>query len=301
MMYEAHRERLVTIVSDPACDLAEAALLCCVEAQPDLDVHEGLRHVDALAEGLRASGFQPQSRFGRGRCGGTSEAAVGDAQALANYLAADSGFSGDTNPERDPRSSLLTTVLERRRGAPTALAIVYIAVGRRLALRVFGIDTPGPLLVGVGGGAPESGATRPAVIDPFHEGAILDDSMLAEQVLSETAGQATFERSMLRPVPPSVIIQRLLDELTHGYLGQGEWQAALQITELKRLLPGSGPGDVLVAGQLLALLGRYRESAETLEGYLTEVAGDLELAAAAGGPELGAMARIARRARAKMN
>lgn len=298
-MYEAYRERLALVVRDPACDLAEAALLCCAEAQPDLDVDEALRHIDGLAEGLRAGGFEPH---GKGRGGvTTTEAATADACALADYLAGTLGFSGDTNASHDPGDSLLTTVLERRRGGPTALAIVYIAVGRRLALRAFGIDAPGPLLVGVGGGAPESGATRPAVIDPFHDGTILDDAMLAEHVREETAGQASYERSMLRPVPPTVIIRRLLDDLTHGYLGHADWQAALWTTELKRCLPDSGPGDVLVVGQLLALLGRYRESAETLEGYLTEVAGDLQLAAAAGGPELTAMARVASRARAKMN
>lgn len=299
-MHEGTPERLATIVRDPACDLAEAALVCCMPAQPDLDIDAALRSIDALAEGLRASGFQPQSRYGRDR-GRTSQAAADDAHALAVYLAAALGFTGDLSAEHDPRNSLLTAVLERRRGTATALGIVYIAVGRRLALRVFGIDSPGPLLVGVGGGAPESGETRPAVIDPFHEGAILDDAMLDERVRAETGGETGYQRAMLRPVPPTVVIGELLDELIHGHLAQGEGQAALRTAELKRVLPGSGPGDVLIAGQLLALLGRYRESAETLEGYLTEVAGESDLAAAAGGPALGAMARVARRARAKMN
>ncbi|MFN2557619.1 MAG: transglutaminase family protein [Nitriliruptorales bacterium] len=299
-MYGAYHERLTAMVRDPACDLAEAALLCCAEAQPDLDVDATLRNIDALAQGLRASGFQPQSRYGRGR-GGTSEAATADAHELADYLATRLGFGGDMNAEHDPRNSLLTAVLDRRLGTATTLGILYIAVGRRLALRVFGTDTPGRLLVGVGGGAPATGATRPAVIDPFHQGAILDDAMLDEHVLSETAGQTSYQPAMLRPVPPTVIIGELLDDLIHGYLAQGDGGTALRMTELKRLLPGSGPDDVLVAGQLLALLGRYRESAETLEGYLTEVAGEFDLAAAAGGPALGAMARVARRARAKMN
>ncbi len=299
-MNEAYRERLGTMVRDPACDLAEAALLCCMHAQRDLDVAVALRRIDALAEGLRASGFQPQSRQGRGRCGGTSEAATADARALAGYLAGGLGFSGEETTH-GPRDGLLTTVLEHRCGPPTALAIVYIAVGRRLALRVFGIDTPGPLFVGVGGGAPDSAATRPAVIDPFHHGAILDDAMLAEQVRAETAGQASYQRSMLRPASPPVIIRRLLDDLTTGHLEQGDGRSALEAAHLKRRLPGSGPGDVLAVGQLLALLGRYRESAETLEDYLTEVVGELELAATAGGPELAAMARVAGRARSKMN
>ncbi len=308
-MSKASRERLATIVRDPACDLAEAALLCCLEAEPDLDVEGVLRHIDALADTLRARGFEPQSQYApRGR-GATTEAATADAQALSGYLAGGLGFTGDTATPDDPRNGLLTAVLERRQGWPSSLAIVYIAVGRRLALRAFGIDTPGSLLVGVGGGAPESGSTRPAVVDPFHHGAILDDDMLAEQVRADTAEQvradtaeqASYHRSMLRPALPAVVLRRVLNDLGSGYLGQGDAEAALWTTELKRLLPGSGPGDVLTAGQLLALLGRYRDSAHTLEDYLIEVAGDIELAASAGGPHLATMARVARRARAKMN
>lgn len=300
-MSEASRERLATIVRDPACDLAEAALLCCLEVEPNLDVEGTLQRIDALAEGLRASGFDPQTQYSPRGQGATAEAATADAQALAGYLAGGLGFTGDTATSDDPRNGLLTAVLERRRGSPSALAIVYIAVGRRLSLRAFGIGTPGPLLVGVGGGAPESGATRPAVLDPFHHGAILDDGMLAEQVRADTAARAGYHRSMLQPAPPAVVIRRLLNDLTSGYLRCGDARAALRGAELKRRLPDSGPGDVLAVGQLLALLGRYRESADTLEGYLTDVVGDLELAAKAGGPQLVAMAQVARRSHAKMN
>ncbi len=295
------RERLARIVRDPTCDLAEASLLCCVEVQPHLDVDAALGRFDGLADELRAGGFEPDSRYMPHGRGATAESAAVDAKALAGYLAGRLGFTGDSATPHAARNGLLNAVLERRRGSATTLAILYVAVGRRLALRMFAIDTPGPLLVGVGGGAPESEANRPAVLDPFNDGAILDDDMIAERVRGETAGRGSFHRSMLRPAPPAVVIRRLLNDLTRVYLHNGDAHAALWTIELKRRLPGSGPEDVLTAGQLLAQLGRYRDSAETLEYYLTEVAGDVELAADAGGPALKAMAQVARRARSKMN
>ncbi|MDP9023541.1 MAG: transglutaminase-like domain-containing protein [Actinomycetota bacterium] len=299
-MSEASRERLATIVRDPACDLAEAALLCCVEAQPDLDVDVALARVDALADEL-ATGLQPHSRYEPLGWGATIEAATADAQALSGYLSVDLGFTGDPAAAHDPRNALLTSVLERRRGTRTALGVIYIAVGRRVGLRVFPLATPGPLLVGVGGGAPEGRATRPAVVDPFEDGVILDDEMIAERVEAATDGHAEFARSMLRPAPATSVVRRLINELTHAYLHHGDARGALWTVEVRRLLPGLGPDDVLVTGQLLAQLGRYRQSAEVLEGYLTEVAGDVDTAAEAGGPELATMAAVARAARAKMN
>ncbi|HEX2027013.1 MAG TPA: transglutaminase-like domain-containing protein [Nitriliruptorales bacterium] len=300
-MSEASRQRLATIADDPACDLAEAALLCCVEVQPELDVAAGLRRIDVLADGLRATGFRPESRYAPDGRGGSAQAATSDALALAGWLAGELGFSGDPTGPHDPRNGLLTAVLDRRRGWSITLAIVYIAVARRLSLRAFGVDAPSPLLVGVGGGASEDPATRPAVVDPFHAGALLDDRMIAARVHEATDGQVDYAPGMLRPVRPLVVIRRLLNDLTRAYLAQADLRSALWTVELRRRLPGSGPSDVRTAGQLLARLGRYRQSAETLEAYLSAVGGDPEVAAQAGGPELAAMARIARRARAKMN
>lgn len=279
-MPKSSRARLARIVREPDCDLAEAALLCCVEIEPDLDVEAELLRLDAFADGLRASGHVPGD-------------ARADAEALTAHLAGGLGFSGDSERYHDPRNALLTTVLDRKRGLPIALAIVYVSVAHRVGIAAFGINAPGHFLVGVTSGrGPEGAPTlHPVVVDPFHGGVLLSEAQVVERVRS--AGAADFSPSLLRPAPAPVVVRRLLNNLTRDFLAQGDVEDALWTVELKQLLPGSSSQDVVVAGELLLQLGRYRVAAEMLEDHVVRAASQTE--------EVETIARLALRARAKMN
>lgn len=288
-MTERSRRRLARIVQDPGCDLAEAALLCCVEVEPDLEVERELLRLDALADQLRADGFRPGSPRH-------------NAAALSRHLAGNHGFAGDTADHHDPRNGLLTAVLDRRRGLPIALAVVYVAIGRRLGLHVFGINAPGHFLVGVGGTQRRHPASAPTtqedpgsvvVLDPYHRGAILRRADIDERIRRATAGLAGYEPEVVRPTPPAAVVRRLLNNLTRDFLAVGDTEDALWTVELKRIIPGSGPDDVETLAELLVQIGRYRHAVETVEAYLAEDA-----------PahfELEDLERLAVRARAKMN
>lgn len=281
-MTRESRLRFARVARAPNADLAEAALACCVEAEPDLDVDAELLRLDALADRLRTEGFTPGS-------------AVENARTLSRYLAGDLGFAGDTNCYHDPRNGLLTHVLDRRRGLPITLSIVYIAIAERLDIPTFGVNAPGHFLVAVGAsGLPTTGASRhPAadieVIDPFHRGAILSESDVTELVRRSTSGLGQFDPEMLRPPPPVTIVRRLLNNLTRDFLGQGDVENAVWTLELRRLLPDSGEDDVRALAELLVQIGRYRQAAESIEEYLGEAVGAVDLG------------RVAVRARAKMN
>lgn len=268
------RERLAEIVRRPDCDLAEAALLCCCEVEPDLDVEVELLRIDAIADAFVTRGFSPSSP-------------EDDARALGAYLAGVQGFVGDGEDYHDPSNGLLTRVLDRKRGLPIALSIVYVAVGRRVGIPAYGIALPGHFVTGVGGGE------RPVVVDPFHSGALLDERELSERVASATGGQARFTRSMLRPAPAPLVIRRVLNNLTRDFTNQGDLEDALWTVELKQLLPGSPPDDHRARGELLLNLGRFRAAAAAFEAYVE--------AAPAGTSDLAEVSRRAISARAKLN
>ncbi|MFN2556170.1 MAG: SirB1 family protein [Nitriliruptorales bacterium] len=281
-MSDSSRARLARIVREPGCDLAEAALLCCVEIEPDLDVDAELLRLDAFADGLRATGHMP----GEARA---------DAEALAAHLAGNLGFDGDRERYHDPRNGLLTAVLDRKRGLPIALAIVYVSVARRAGIAAFGINTPGHFLVGVTSQRRATGATvvHPVVVDPFHGGTLLTEAQVSERLQAVTGGTGHVSPSMLRPAPCPVVVRRLLDNLTRDFLGQGDVEDALWTVELKLLLPESSPHDLRMAGELLVQLGRYRMAAEILEDYVMREGGQ--------GEDIEAITRLALRARAQMN
>ena len=252
-MSSASRDRLLRLVRRADADLAEAALLCCVEADADLDVDLALLRIDALADGLRSRGF-------------VSGDPTDDARRLAGYLADDQGFRGDASTYHDPDNALLTRVLDRKRGLPITLTILYVAIARRLQVPAYAVNLPGHV-VGAIGGAP-----RPVVFDPFHGGMVLDERMVADRVAAATGGRQGFRRSMVRPTPAADVIRRLLNNLTRDYLAAGRPRDALWTVEVKLLLPNRIPDDHRIHGDLLGRVGRFDRAGEAYETSL-EVAG----------------------------
>ncbi len=252
-MSTASRDRLVRLVRRADADLGEAALLCCAEAEPDLDVDAALLRLDALADGLRSSGFHP-------------EGPEHDAQQIARYLADDQGITGDTETYYHPDNALLTRVLDRKRGLPITCSILYVAIARRLDVRAYLVNLPGHVVAAV------PGNDRPVLVDPFHDGQLLDEAAVATRVAELSAGQVTFHRAMLRPAPAVDVVRRLLNNLTRDFQAVGDAMNALWSVELKLLLTNRTSEDHRILGELLGQVGRYDEAAAAFEQYL-EVTG----------------------------
>src|SRR3989442_3117434 len=68
-------------------------------------------------------------------------------KALNRYLFIEQGFVGNTHQYYDVDNSYLNKVLERKTGIPISLSMVYLFVGKRLELPVFGVGMPGHFLV----------------------------------------------------------------------------------------------------------------------------------------------------------
>lgn len=268
------RQRLAREVRRADADPAELALCVCAEADANVDVDLALLRIDALADGLRVQDALT----------GDSE---GDARTLAAYLAGEHGFVGDADDYHDPDNGLLTSVLERHRGLPITLSILYVAIARRLRVPAWGIAHPGHYYVGVGT------RDRTIVLDPFAGGVVVPHEELAERVRTATAGRVGFTRAHLRPASPALTTRRLLSNLTRDFTNRGRLDDALWTVDCKLVLPNALPDDHRVRGELLAHLGRFRESADALERYL-QLAGN----GAVDGPEVRAQAI---RARAKLN
>jgi regulator of sirC expression with transglutaminase-like and TPR domain len=268
------RKRLAREVRRKDADLAELALCICAERDQDLDVDAALLRVDALADGLLTRGSLT---------GDPPE----DAAALAAYLAGEQGFTGDVEDYHDPVNGLLTEVLDRHRGLPIVLSVLYVAVARRVRIPAWGIAHPGHYYVGVG--TPD----RPIVLDPFHDGAVVEQEELAARLRAATAGRIDFTRAHLRPAGPATTTRRILNNLTRDFTNRGELEDALWTVECKLVLPNALPDDHRARGELLSHLGRYLRAAEAFETYLG-VVGE----AAVDADEVRAQAV---RARAKLN
>jgi regulator of sirC expression with transglutaminase-like and TPR domain len=270
------RERLLRLVRRADADPAEAALLCAVEADPHLEVEPALLRVDALADAVRTRPAPHPISEPRDA-----------ADVLATELGGRQGFAGDPAAYHDPDNALLHRVLERKRGLPISLAIVYVAVARRLGIPAYAIALPGHVVAAVADGA------TPVVLDPFHGGLLLDEPAIAARVTAATGGRVAYHRAMLRPAPTVALVRRLLDNLTRDLTAADRPADALRTVELKLLLPNRQLSDRRVLGELSLRAGRFDRAAAAFETYLALLGSDA--------PDREEVRRAAISARARMN
>lgn len=128
-------------------------------------------------------------------------------EALRGYLHDACGFHGNSANYYDPENSFFSSVIFRRTGIPVTLALVYLAMGRRLSLPLKGIGMPMHFLVGYRDGR------RWRYLDPFFQG---QEVTRGECLLVlERAGFAADE--VLQPSPVVAILERMARNLILVY------------------------------------------------------------------------------------
>jgi regulator of sirC expression with transglutaminase-like and TPR domain len=210
-------ERFWQIVSGPdeEINLAEAALLIASEEYRDLDIAAYLARLDemgvTLKRRLRAD-ISPADTI----------------VALNRFLFDEHGFSGNAADYYDPRHSFLNEVLDRKRGIPLTLALVYIEIGRRIGLPVQGISFPAHFLVKC------QLREGTVVIDPYAKGISLSLEDLKQRVKSLRNGvepPRSVIAGMLATASNRDIMVRMLRNLKAIYSHHKEWLKALAATD----------------------------------------------------------------------
>src|ERR1051325_523090 len=182
-------------------DLARGALLVALEDYPQIDVDAYLARLGELAERVRARSHP-------------GEPPVFLLCHLHAELFDADGYKGDSDNYYDPRNAYLNEVIDRRMGIPITLSIIFLDVARRLGLNAFGVGLPGHFVVKV------QFELNEIYVDPFHGGATLSMSELAELVGGVSGGRVRLASEHLRSWPPRQTLIRVLANL------QGMWTRA---------------------------------------------------------------------------
>lgn len=251
------RARFAEVVRSEPVDLGLACLLVGGEVDRSLDVDASLAALDALAAAARP--LVPRV--------GVRAMALGMQAALKD-------FSGTPEDYDDLRSSLLHAVLERRRGLPLLLSVVWLEVAARLDVPAYACALPGHVVVGIGDPEDEH-----VLVDPFAGGALLDP--VDAPLLSPNdllLRLLTNIRALTTRQPPSLDVAR----------------TRLWAVELSLLLPRHPFALRAEHGELLVRLGDSLGGAAELEAYALGVE-DVDEAAAT------TARRQARLARARLN
>ena len=170
------------------------------------------------------------------------------ARLLARVLAEELGFAGDEDDYYDPRNVLLGPLLERHKGMPILLSVLWMEVGRRAGIPVAGIGLPGHFIVRVG---PPPGT----LADPFAGGVPLTVDDCRRKVKALAGGRVPWRADYLRQMETPALLERVLRNLSgcRGRTGDeaGRFRA---VTFLSALRPDE-PENLLSRAELAEELG----------------------------------------------
>lgn len=204
-------------LSDDAISLETGTFLIARYAYPTLDVARYHEQLDTMADEVRA-------RIGHRASG---EEAV---NSLNRYLFTEQGFKGNTKNYYEVENSYLNCVMDRRVGIPISLSAVYLLIGQRLALPLFGIGMPGHFLVKY-----ESDRYK-IFVDCFNGGALLTEKNCARFLTEAGYG---FDDKYLQKSPVRAILSRMIKNLLAIYSKSGDGGKTARLTTFIEILGGA--------------------------------------------------------------
>ncbi len=248
---EAVRDQFSRAVEGPEdqIDLVEAALLIARTAFPDLDARRYLDCLDQWAARL-SRGLKPSP-------------SAGDILSRLNRILFDEeGFSGDHQNYYDPQNSFLNCVIDRKKGIPITLSLIYSEVGRRAGFPLHGYALPGHFIAGL---AHVSGTLY---VDPFNHGEILTTKECLDMVQTRYGRQASPDSSWKQPAGKKTIIKRMLRNLKGIYRQFNRDLQSLEMLQWILTVDPDAPDELKERGLMYEAMGNSAFALRDLEHYL---------------------------------
>jgi regulator of sirC expression with transglutaminase-like and TPR domain len=258
---------------DAELDLAGVALQLARIDAPDADWEHAAEILSTIArEAVAAATADP-------------EADGGDAErrraVLARLIHDRMGFVGDTETYDDLANANLIRVLERGRGLPVTLGILWLHAAEAAGWSAQGLDFPGHFLLAL------EGSRGAAVVDAFGGGAALNAPELRMLLKRFVGEQAELKPGTLAPMSKREVLLRLQNNIKLRRLRAGDLEGALACTEdMLRFAPDAAAlwreagmmhqrldriGAAIVRLERFLELAPEGDSAARVRGLLTEL------------------------------
>lgn len=239
-------------VPDDLIDLGAVALAFASLRLPQRDISAYREHLDRLS----AEVAQMSQTVKPGRV--EQVAAI-----LREVIAIRHGYEGDDSAGDSPENVNLMKVIDRRRGLPVALGIIYLAAARANGWAAVGLNFPEHFLIRL-----EFNGRR-LIIDPFARGEIVAVPRLRELVKAKLGPEAELLPEYYLPIGNKDVLLRLQNSLKLRYARAGMDEAAAEIMEAMLLLTPERAVWWREFGLTLARLGQEHRAIVALENYLT--------------------------------
>jgi regulator of sirC expression with transglutaminase-like and TPR domain len=226
--------------------IAEAALALAALAHPRVALARYRRELQRITEDV-------------GRHPGSRGDLAGRALALNEVILLRHGYSGDAANYDDLENADLISVIDRRKGLPVALGILYLHAGRAQGWDMAGLAFPGHFLVRLSVGRAQ------LILDPFHGGRACGAAELRELLKAVSGAERELLPAHYAAVSDRDVLLRLQNNLKSRLLQERRDERAVRVLETMLLLAPDAFELRLEAGMLYREIGNLRAAAAVLE------------------------------------
>lgn len=194
---------------DSPVDIAEAALLLSAARQPSLDLDPYRQHLATLVAEVADLVRRRRAPL----------------EAMRQILAASYGYRGDRETYDDLQNADLARVIDRRKGLPVALSVIWMHVARAQGWRAAGLSFPGHFLLRIDAG------TGAEIVDPFDQGASRSPPELRTLLKSAAGQEAELTPDHVAEVDDHDVLLRLENNSKGRLLRAADVAGALAVME----------------------------------------------------------------------
>ncbi len=240
---------------DADINLLHVCLAFAAYEHPGISIDRYLNHIDKLVVDVG-------DRYISLLNAGAKDDAGTQLAALKHILYDREGYTGDAQTYNDLQNADLMRVIDRRKGMPIALSILYIHVGRANGWELDGLNFPGHFLCRL-----QKDSAR-LIFDPFQNCTLMEAHDLRALIKKMQGERAELSADYYKPCSNRDMAFRLQNNIKSRLIEAEEYEHALSLVERMRLLDEGEYRLYLDAGVLYMKTGRLKEAKAILEKYM---------------------------------
>lgn len=245
----------IALLPDAGIDLALAALALSACTHPGIKPGRYLHHLDVLARDVA-------EYYAGLMAAGEPENAQSQLTSLRHVLHEQHAYTGDVQTYDDLQNASLIRVIDRAKGLPITLSILYIHAARLQGWDIAGLNIPGHFVCRL-----DHGGQR-LIFDPFENCKILSAADLRILVKKSEGPTAELSAKYYEPSSNREILIRLQNNIKYRQIDIEDYEGALETVEVMRRID---PGEyrlLLDAGVLYARTDQTRAAIGALGEYI---------------------------------
>lgn len=243
---------------DSEVDIAPCALSMALLTHQGLSIDRYFNHLKTLAKEVKARYAALLD------AGGRSDVQT-QLAALKHILSDSHGYRGDIERYDDLQNADLIRVIDRRKGLPISLAILYIHAGKAQGWDICGINMPGHFICRI-----EKDGQR-IIFDPFYECKTLGAAELRFLIKKNLGPQAELSAQYYQPCSNRDILMRLQNNIKFRLIETEDYKAALETVTIMKMAAPNDYRLLLDEGVLYAKLEQPKAAIAALEVYIDRV------------------------------